>query len=136
MGAKSAQRQFIVTVSGIAGTFASKQGGNISAEASKVYDGGSLTPDVLAGPAEVENITVTRAYEYSRDAALLAKLRPKVGTLLTTITVTPTDANLVTLGSPTIYPDALLIGLTEPETDASSGESSPYSLEFLVPRVK
>lgn len=135
MGIKSAQRQYIVTVSGISGTFAQKSGGDISADAAKIYDGGSLTPDVLAGPAEVGNITVTRSVEHARDAATLKTLRSKVGQYEATITVTPTDANLVTLGSPVIYPKALLIGFTELEADASSGEAATYSLEFLVPRV-
>lgn len=129
---KSAQRQFLVKVAGIDGYFMSKSGGNVSSDTSKVYDGGSLTPDVLAGPAEAENITVSRAYDYTRDGELLRRLRKDVGRLSTTVSVTPTNRDLVPLGSPTVYSEALLVGLTEPDYDASSGDAATYELEFAV----
>lgn len=136
MGNKSAQRQFLVNVNGLQDTFAQKSGGDITAEANKVYDGGSLTPDIIAGPQDISNISVSRAYDYQRDGALLKWLRARVGNWRTSLTVTPANENLVALGNPAIYPDCLLIGLTEPEMDAGSGDGATYSLEFLVPRVK
>ena len=42
---KAAQRQFLVKVGKIPGYFATKSGGNVSADVNKVYDGGSLKPD-------------------------------------------------------------------------------------------
>lgn len=130
--AKSAQRQFLIKVGQIDGYFASKSGGDISSDTSKVYDGGSDVPDVLAGPAEADNITVSRSYDLQRDAALLKRLRQVVGRWSTTLSITPTDRDLIAVGEPQVYPDALLVGLTEPETDASSGDAAEYELEFAI----
>lgn len=129
---KSAQRQFLVKVSGIDGYFMTKSGGNISADTNKVYDGGSLVPDVLAGPAEAENVTVSRGFDTQRDNPIIARLRQQVGRLRATVSVTPTDADLVAQGSPTVYPEALLVGLTEPEADASGSDSSVFELEWAI----
>jgi hypothetical protein len=134
--AKSSQRQFLAKVSGIDGYFASKSGGNISADTNKVYDGGSTTPDVLAGPAEADNVTLSRAYDPVRDGALLTKLRQQVGRFAATVSLTPTDRDLVPVGDPTVYPDALLVGLNEPEYDASSGDAATFELEFAVGSFK
>lgn len=129
---KSSQRQFLVKVSGIDGYFMTKSGGAITADTSRVYDGGSLTPDVIAGPAEAGNITVSRAYDQNRDAALLTRLRQKVGRFTATVSVTPTDRDLVANGRPTTYARALLVGLTEPDFDASSGDAATFELEFAI----
>jgi len=130
--AKSAQRQFLIKVAGIDGYFATKSGGNISSDTNKVYDGGSDTPDVLSGPAEADNITVSRSYDLQRDGAVLRRLRKMVGRWETTVSVTATDRDLVAIAEPQVYPNALLVGLTEPETDASSGDAAEYELEFAI----
>lgn len=129
---KSSQRQSLVKVSGIEDYFASKSGGNITADSSKVYDGGSPTPDVMTGPAEADNITVSRPYDLQRDEPVLRRLRKVVGTWVTTVSVTPTDKDLVAVGQPQVYSNAVLVGLTEPEVDASSGDAKTYELEFAV----
>ena len=132
---KSAQRQFLVKVAGIEGYFATKSGGDITAETSKVYDGGSDTPDVLAGPAEVDDISCSRAYDLQRDEPILRQLRRQVGRFSTTVSVTPTDRDLIAVGQPVVYPDALLTGVVEPETDASSGDAAEFELTFAVGKV-
>jgi len=130
--AKSSQRQFLVKVSGIDGYFMTKSGGNISADTTKVYDGGEEVPDVLASPPEADNVTCSRGYDYNRDGALLRSLRRQVGRFSATVSVTPTDRDLIASGDPTVYPKALLVGLTEPDVDASSGDVSTFELEFAV----
>lgn len=136
MGNKSSQRQFLVRVDGLLGFFARKSGGNVSAEVTKSYDGGSLVPDLVSAPPNTDNITVGRTYDPDRDAADLARLRPLVGSLRTTVSVTPTDADLVAIAPPTTYSDALLVGLNEVEVDAGSGELAEYELEFAVAQVR
>lgn len=133
---KAAQRQGLVKVSGIDGYFMTKSGGNLSADTTKVYDGGSLTPDVLSSPAEADNVTVSRAYDDARDGNTLKRLRQQVGRLRTTVSVTPTNEDLVAIGEPTVYPNALLVGLTDLEVDASSGDAQTFELEFAVGTVK
>ena len=136
MGAKSSQRQFLVKVSGIDGYFASKTGGNITAGTTKVFDGGSLTPDVLTGTPEVDDITVSRPYEYGRDHAVIKRLRNLVGSWTTTVSVTPTDRDLVALADPTVYSDALLVGLTDPDADAASADPATLELVFAISKHK
>lgn len=133
---KSAQRQFLVKVSGIDGYFMTKSGGNISADSTKVYDGGVTKPDILSATPEVENISVSRAFDQFRDGPVLAKMRGRVGRFVTTVSVTPTDRDLVAIGSPVVYSDALLVGLNEPEADASSGDAATFEMEFAVSSVR
>lgn len=133
--AKVSARQWIVRVSGIDGNFSNKSGGAVSSETNKVYDGGKLIPDVLSGPAEVDNLTVSRPYDSVRDYKLLKQLRAKVGTFTATISVTPTDRALKTNAKPIVYSGCLLIGITEPDADAASGDASTFELEFAVSSV-
>lgn len=132
---KAAQRQFLVKVSGIDGYFATKTGGDTSSDASDVYDGGSLTPEKLASPATSDDITVGRPYDPERDQPVINRLRAQVGRHRTTVSVQPTDADLVAIGAPTTYANALLIGCTEPEVDAASGDPAVFELTFAVESV-
>lgn len=132
---KSAQRQFLVKVVGVDEYFANKTGGNIGADTNKVYDGGSLVPDVMSSPAEVDNITVARAFDLIRDEAMVTLMRGRVGKWRTTVSVTPTDEDLVAVGKPVVYANALLVGFTEIEVDASSGDAATFELEFAVSNV-
>jgi hypothetical protein len=133
---KSSQRQFLVSVGDISGFFMTKTGGGITADVTKAYDGGDPDPDLIAAPRDVENVTVSRVFDPIRDGELLVNLRQLVGVLTTTVTVTATDNNYVVIGEPTVYSPALLVGLTEPEVDASSGDAATYELEFAVSSVR
>ena len=132
MGDKSSQRQFLVRVDGIDGLFATKAGGNITAEVSKAFDGGSTTPDLISAPPSADNVTTGRTYEPERDAPIMARLRPMVGSFRTTLSVTPTDADLVAVAPPTTYSNALLVGLVEPEANAGSGDAAMFELEWAI----
>jgi len=132
MSDKSAQRQFLVKVHGIDGYWMTKTGGDITASTSKIYDGGELNPDVLAGPAEASNVTVTRGYAYDRDAVMIKTLKKQVGSATLDITVTPLARDMSALASQSDYPKALLVGLIEPEPDAQSGDPGIVSLEFAI----
>ena len=131
------QRQFIVTVDGVgtANKFMTKGGGSVSADSTKIYDGGSKTPAIITGISEVENITVGRAFDNARDRAMLATLRPQVGRFTTTIKVQETDADYVAVGNPVVYADAVLVGITEPEYDSGSGDPAMVELEFACRSV-
>lgn len=131
---KSAQRQFLVKVTGIAGFFANKSGGEVTADASRVYDGGSLNPEVMTSPAQTGDITVSRPFDRARDYPVQRQLQSKVGTWRTTVHVTPTDEMLVATDEPTVY-TAVLTGVTPPETDAASGDPAVLELTFAVEGV-
>lgn len=131
----SAQRQFLVTLSGIDGKWMTKSGGEIQSDSNKIYDGGSLVPSIVTSPAEVGNITVSRAYDQARDEPILANLRTKVGRYSTTITVQPTDADLVAVGKASVYAGAVLVRVGEPDFDSSSGDIANIELEFATVSV-
>ena len=130
---KSSQRMFLVKVQGIDEYFATKTGGDIQSATSKAYDGGSLNPDIITAPPEADNVVCGRNYDVDRDAPVIKRLKPLVGSWTTTISVTPTDANLVAVAEPTTYPNATLVRLAEPEVDASSGDGATLELEFAIP---
>lgn len=138
--AKAANRQFLVRIDGISGGWdywATKSGGEVTADSNKVFDGGSLVPDVLASPAEVGDITIARPYDPDRDQGIINQLIPQVGQWRTTISVTPTYGDLTTVrgAKPRVFSNALLIGVREPEPDASSGDAADYELTFAVGAV-
>lgn len=132
---KAAQRQFLIKVSGIDGYFASKSGGATTSEVADVWDGGALLPEKLASPPHTENITCRRPYDPDRDQAVIRQLRPVVGRLRTTVSMQPTDADLVARGPVQVYANALLVGLTDPEVDASSGAAAMLELVFGIESV-
>jgi hypothetical protein len=127
---KSAQRQQLVSVKGVTGYFASKQGGDQQSNTSKVYDGGSLVAEVMSAPPEISNITVSRAYDLDRDQPVLENLRTQVGSWVTDITVSFTDRQFSVVGKTITYPNVLLVSIKEPEFSASSADATTYSLEF------
>jgi hypothetical protein len=133
---KAAKRQFLVKVDGIDGYWAGKTGAEIKSDTNKVYDGGSLVPDVISAPAEVDDVVVTRPYDPDRDQAVINLLKRKVGQWTTTVSVTPTEADLTVSSTPgDTYPNALLISVNPPEADASSGDSAEIELTFAVGSV-
>lgn len=131
---KSSARQFLWMVDGIASPFAQKSGGEVTSDATKVRDGGSLTADVIAAPPEVGDITLTRPYDPERDQPIIDVLLTRVGQWRTTITGQPLTGDMrVARVKPRVYPGALLIGVREPEADADSGDAATYELTFSAP---
>lgn len=131
MASPNAAREFLVTVSGIEGYWAKKDGGATSADSSKVWDGGSLRPTVLTSPATSDDVTVTRPFRVDRDAGLLSRLKRVAGRSSHTVTVTPTDRDLVPSGPPEVFV-GVLTKVTGPQVDASSGDGSTIELVFAI----
>ena len=127
-----AQRQGLVKVAGVEGYFATKSGGAISSGGTKVYDGGALTPAVIASPPESEDITVSRAYDIQRDASIVMSLRQQVGKFRTTLSVQTTDTDMIASGPPFVYPEALLTGISAPDIDSGSGDAQVFELTFTI----
>lgn len=126
----AAQRQQRVKVHGIEDLWASKTGGEKSAETSTVWDGGKHTPVILSGPAQTGNIVVGRPYYPHRDGAIKRDLLKLVGRKRMTLSITDTDQDLVAVGRPQVYPECLLIRVSPPDHDASSGDAGVLELEF------
>lgn len=145
MSNKIAQRQVVATIKPekVGNTigpvfnnyFAQVSGGEITASVEKVYDGGSLFPETLCAPPEIGDITVTRHFDKDRDGRALQLLRPLVGRAHYDVTVFTTDCDLAVYGTERTYSKALLVGLSEPEGDSSSGAPATFSLTFSISSV-
>lgn len=112
--------------------FAAQTGGEVSADVSKEFDGGSLIPFSTASASQIGNITITLKYNPQVDAVFLKKLRKQVGTYRDTLTVLDTDANLNAIAGvePRVYPDALLVRVGNPDYDVDGKDTRTVELEF------
>mgnify|MGYP003338514600 CR=1 FL=1 len=153
MAQKVSARQIVATITPRSadapkwGTFKFPQvsGGEITASVEKVYDGGSLFPSLLCAPAEIGDITVTGYYDDSADDALtetdqniaakISQLRQKVGRVFYDIDISVYDCDIKEKGSDRQYTNALLVALSEPDGDASSGAPAMFSMTFSVQNV-
>lgn len=115
--------------------FATVSGGEISASVEKVYDGGAKFPETLCAPSEIGDITVSKFYDPDVDHSRLVSLRQKVGSCYYDVTIFTLDCDLAVPGSERVYPKSLLVGLTEPDGDASSGAPATFSLTFSASSV-
>lgn len=122
----------------IPGYFAQVSGGEITASVEKIYIGGSQFPEVLCAPAEIGDLTLTRHFDDSLatgDKAYLSSLRQKVGRCYYDVTVYTLDCDLKVPGSDRVYPGCLLVGISEPDGDSSSGAPAVFALTFSVSNV-
>jgi hypothetical protein len=132
---KAAQYQFLIRVTGWPGYFVSRTGGDNQANVQKVYDGGAMTPDVMAGRRTTNNLVVQRHFDPDRDGPIVSQYGPLVGRYRTTVSVQPTDEDLVPVGPARVYPDAMLNRLAEPGANANSDDPSTWEAEFAVAQV-
>ena len=147
MSTKLSQRQVVaeiqpaartgaaVTAPQFAGYFAQVSGGEITANVEKVYDGGARFPETLCAPAEIGDITVTRHYDPNRDGEALKLVRQQVGQVYYNVNVFDLNCDLKVYGTERVYPLGLLVGVTEPEGDSSSGAPATFSLTFSISEV-
>lgn len=112
--------------------FAQVSGGEIQASVEKVYDGGATFPDVLPAPIEVGDVTVTRHYDPEVDAPIISEYRSRVGRAPFRVEVFTLDADGNVVGKTRKYERCLLVNISEPEGDSSSGGAATYSLTFAV----
>ena len=143
MAKKLSQRQIVASIEPAEGHavaafprfeeyFAQVSGGEITAAVEKVYDGGARFPETLCAPADIGDITLTRHYETLRDGSPLGVLRPLVGEAYYNITIVELDCDLKLPASQRLYTNALCVGMTETDGDASSGAPAVYSLTFSI----
>ncbi len=129
---KASKKEFIVTIEGIPGTWRAFTGGNATAEVTRDRNGGAERADLIGGPPDFEDIEVTRTYDPVKDRAWVDRLIRLVGRGRFTVSKFDTDVNFTILGKPRVYPDSLLNGLTEPESDANSSDLAELVLTFAT----
>lgn len=136
-----AQRQVLAKITKIDGQslgaafgeyFAQVSGGEVTASVERIYVGGEKFPFVLCAPAEIGDITVTAHYSED-DTANLKLWRSAVGKVYYQIDIYDLDCDFIAQPkSQRQYPKALLVGLTEPEGDSSSGAPATFTLTFAI----
>lgn len=131
MSDKTTQHQWRVKVSGIPGTFNTFSGGAMEREATQAWSGGSPSYDHLTGPATYSNIEVSKDYRLS-DEDWLVDWRKPGKVRRATVTVQQLDEDLVAVGKPRTYEDCVLVGLTDPETEAGAAGASQITLSFAT----
>ena len=120
--------------------FAQLSGGEITASVEKIYQGGDKHPTVLCAPYEIGDITLTAHMdddftESDGQTGLSHKislLRDKVGQAYYDIDVNVYNCDIQEAKNSRKYADALLVGITEAEGDASSGAPATFSLTFAI----
>jgi len=119
--------------------FAQVSGGEITASVEKIYEGGKSKPTVLCAPSEIGDITLTAHYDDDQSAnglgLAIKKVRQYVGIGFYNITIKTYNCGLTSSANDRVYKDALLVGLTEPDGDSSSGAPSTFALTFSVSEV-
>lgn len=149
--AKVSQRQILAQIAPVGASspkwvgfrFAQVSGGEITASVEKIYPGGAKFPEVLCAPAEIGDITLTAHYDDDRVAAdtgsgigaKIKTLRPLIGRVYYDITVSTYDCDIEVKGLDRTYSNCLLVGMTEPDGDSSSGAPATFALTFAVQGV-
>lgn len=151
MATFAAQRQIVATISPIIPTgytgkitatdfkdvrFTQVSGGEITAAVEKVYLGGQLFPETLCAPPEVGDITLTNFYpEDVATRNMLRNIRQVVGRFRFDITVSVYNCDIADPKADRFYGNALLVGFTDSDGDASSGTPATYALTFSIASV-
>jgi hypothetical protein len=128
----NSQREFLCSVDGVPGYFATLEGAEVAGDTSEAWDGGAQRPETLASPPTTSNIVMSRPYKAALHQPIIDRLQKVVSRWRTTVTKQPTDADFTPIGKPSTYPNALLVRVTPPEHDASSGEAATWELEFAT----
>lgn len=111
------------------GAFATKSGGESTAENTKIRPAAMAAEIALGGLSTIGDLTIGRHYQPFRDDPLLARLRAKIGSARVTVTVVSLDGNgkaFKTDGNP--YWVGVLIGVSEPDADANSNDGAMFEL--------
>lgn len=135
-----AQRQVLAKIQALGGDvlgptygeyFAQVSGGEVTASVERIYVGGEKFPFVLCAPAEVGDITITAHYS-REDKNTLSQWRNAVGRTYYQVDIYDTNCDLVSQQTQRSYSKCLLVGLTEPDGDSSSGAPATFTLTFAV----
>jgi hypothetical protein len=128
----TSKADYIVKVSGVSGNFQTFTGGEGTSEAVRDWPGGATKPVLSGGPVEFGNITVERTFNAATDRAWVDQLRREISLGRFTVSKQPTDVRKIAIGKPIVYPDCLLVGMTEPEVETGTGDKGKISLEFAT----
>ena len=128
----SDQRQFLVTIEGIAGGFwAQISGGDVTVPNVKAYDGGNPIAQVLTGNPVVDDLVCTRNYDPERDGPVAQLLKAGISSgkpFVTMISQDATDPSYSPLGTPPDVWQGTLTKVTTPKADAAKSGATAATL--------
>lgn len=116
------QAHALITVSGVQGAWAAKDGGSPQVETSVDYDGGDPNPIILIGNESYDDVTVRRRFLAGRDEGILAGLDRRKGRPVS-CTVVPTNAAMASGARRTTY-RGVLKKVNHPTFDRRQGNSA------------
>ncbi len=137
----SDQRQFLVSVAGIAGSFwAQLSGGDISVPSTKAYDGGNPIAQILTGNPSVDDLVLSTNNDPDSDCQHAQPLKAprKAGTPYPTpIQQDPTDPGYKPTGAPPDTWSGTLTKVTTPKTDSmkTGASAATIALTFTCTSV-
>lgn len=109
------------------GIFDTWEGGNVSADNTKHRRGGMGPQVAVGGPKTIEDVTVTRDYDVTRDHQHAHWLSAIVGKARVTASKIWLDQDDIAFGRPLVY-TGVLIGYTNPEADSDSGDIAMFGI--------
>jgi hypothetical protein len=109
------------------GIFDTWEGAGVTADNTK-HRRGAMGPQVaIGGPVTIEDLTVSRDYDLTRDNPNAHWLAGAVGRAQVTVTKTYKDADGINFGRPVVV-NGILIGYNEPAGDSDSGDVAMFEL--------
>ena len=111
------------------GVWDKHDGGASTAQDAKYRPGGLGSEVSRGGPKSVDNVTVGREYDPSRDHVLSRRLGDMAGWARGTIALQPLDRNKVPFGDPFVR-NGTLIKVTPPNYDSNASGIAMFELEF------
>jgi len=109
------------------GTFDTWEGGNVTAENTKHRRGAMGAQVAIGGPVTIEDVTISRDYDLSRDNPNSHWLSNAVGRARVTASKQYLDADGLVFGDPIII-TGVLIGYNEPNADSDSSDVAMMEL--------
>lgn len=120
------------------GVFASRSGGETTAEVPKSRPGGMAAEEAYPTLPTTGDVTVTRTNKRERptgsDHDLARRLRPRTGMATIVVSEQPLDANGIPWGKPTVW-TGILTGVNGGDADANSNEIRPLELTGTMTQV-
>lgn len=109
------------------GTFDGHDGGAIDSAEKKFNPGGMQVPISLGGKKNVDNVTVKRLYDLTRDHPIMGWLAGGVGRADVTVVKSSMTVDQVMVANPLVYQGKLKT-LTPPQHDSESDAAAMWSM--------
>lgn len=113
------------------GVWDKKEGGDADSEEVKYRPGGMVPQRSLGGAQTLENVTLTRLYEFARDHDLAKWMRTVRGKARCVIAMQPLDEDGNPFGAPDVARGTLK-RVTSPEGDSEADDPGTYEVEITL----